>query len=179
MAERAKRYAREAHRDDRFSGGFRKRPLPEGPTITAYPPPHYWEPPRVRAPGTAPPRPPPQSNLPKPKRQDDSVLRIFSSNVTTLTMDRLDVVCDAALKVAAQVILLQETRHWGDAAWIKNRAAQWGYRCHVSPPVGFDHRRVRNYGGTAILWKHEMGKSSATPSDSHRQCGRKWDGLEI
>jgi exonuclease III len=106
-------------------------------------------------------------------------LRIVTVNVTTLTKDRLDTVCEYAVGIAAQVVLLQETRHYGDTAWIKWRATQWGYRAHLSPPVDLDLRGVRNYGGTAILWLHELGKTSASPSDSHRLCGRKWDDMEI
>ena len=51
-------------------------------------------------------------------------LRILSVNVNTLKEERLDQVCRLAEETAAQVLVLQETRHRGNTNWIKWGAAR-------------------------------------------------------
>ena len=105
----------------------------------------------------------------------DAHFRLMSINVTQLNKARLEAVLDAADAEQADAICLQETRHPdGGFPWASRAARRRGWLSQWSPTPPGNARGVRGHGGTAIMWRTELGKSAAVKSDTHRVCGRTW-----
>ena len=86
-------------------------------------------------------------------------LRILSLNVTSLTMAQLSAVLAHAEACSAHVVCLQETRHYGPAAWACRAADKAGWRSKFSvpsPPSSLAVARAR----VAVLCRPTLAKCS-------------------
>jgi hypothetical protein len=101
-------------------------------------------------------------------------------NVTALNLARLERVLDAAREYTCNVIALQETTHpTGGYRWAKRLAKRNGWLTHWSPTPPDKKNGANGNGGTALLWRPEIGKSDAIDSYSHSDCGRTFAGYEL
>jgi hypothetical protein len=96
---------------------------------------------------------------------------IMSVNVTALTKARLlEIVREGACRLV-DVILLQETRHGNTGMqWAEKAIRKYGWCIAFSDSSLCEGRLVP--GGTAIVWRIELGKSTALHQDGHRAVGR-------
>lgn len=113
--------------------------------------------------------------------------KVLSINVTALTKARLGEVLDCACGDAASAVALQETRHLeGGFPWASRLAAKQGWKVQwsrASPKDWCGHTRA---GGTALLWRAELGRGEPLIADHgasthcmHRSCGRRWADFDI
>ena len=111
-------------------------------------------------------------------RTSGSGVAVVSSNVTMLTKARMVAVLQLAISSRAHVVALQETRHPpGGFKWAERLAADAGFRMQWSDDAGFDKVGGRLPGGTALLWKSTMAKSTKIECAGHRATGRRWGGF--
>ena len=108
-------------------------------------------------------------------------LVIVSINVTSLTAARLEESLQVAKGQDASILALQETRHPpGGFVWATRQASKEGWKLQWSKASPLDSCGRRSAGGTALLWKRELGKGEPVKSgsfckeDEHRSCGRTW-----
>ena len=113
-------------------------------------------------------------------------LRVLTLNVTVLTIARLNAVLGKAAEEQADVVTLQETKHPRHGfRWATTILAEAGWKIQWSDPPGSTVTGGRRAaGGTAILWRRELGRGDAIKSLArtelqHRSCGRAWGALQI
>ena len=113
-------------------------------------------------------------------------LRLLTLNVTVLTMSRLYAVLGKAAEEHAGVVNLQETKHPRHGfRWATKILTEAGWKIQWSDPPGSTATVGRRAaGGTAILWRRELGrgdaiKSLASSVSQHRSGGGAWGALQI
>jgi hypothetical protein len=116
--------------------------------------------------------------------QDDEcrALKVLSINVTALTKRRLlDVLAEAEAEDVS-VIALQETRHPQEGfpfvgPLLAKHHCRWRVQWSEGTPA--DEHGRRGCGGTALLWRDEMGRGRPLDTKSHRTCIRSWNAVNI
>ena len=110
---------------------------------------------------------------------------MLSVNVTLFTRARLRSVLRLASEHQAGVLALQETRHPDNGfRWAGAIAATEGWWVQWSLDTSIDRRGVRRQGGTALLWRRELGRGEPCRFDApehlqSRACGRTWGSFSI
>lgn len=105
---------------------------------------------------------------------------MLSCNVTKLTDARMRTNLDSALEQRADVVTLQETAHVdGRCRWAERISAKAGWRTAWSASPPRLQNRSRGYGGTAILWSPNLGRSTGPSSLSHRDGARSFPSCVI
>ena len=111
-----------------------------------------------------------------PQQQQIAQLNNLTVNVTQLTKARLETVLQQADEWASNILCLQETRHAeGGYAWAARAARTQGWYTQWSEAPPLDRLGRRQPGGTAIMWRKEMGKGTKIETTSHRACVRVWE----
>ena len=101
---------------------------------------------------------------------------VASLNVTSLTVARLRATSETALKAGANILLLQETKHTvAMPRHLAAAASQLGWQSQWSAPLS----SPSGYGGTAILWRTELGSGAPQAPSTHRRCVREWPFLAV
>ena len=107
-------------------------------------------------------------------------MKVMTVNFTALNKAKLEDILDLAEKEDVSVIAAQETKHPADGhgwvgALLAKRSCRWRIQWSLPPP-----KEDRNgYGGTALLWRDELGRGKPVASASHRECVRNFGTLTI
>ena len=101
--------------------------------------------------------------------------RVSSINCTLLTVDRLRAISAAALAREADILLIQETKHYvSNPKGLTAVAASLGWHTHWSSPVD-----TTEWGGCAVFWRTHMGRGAPVTLDSTRHAIYSWPFLTI
>ena len=109
-------------------------------------------------------------------------LKVLSVNVTALDKNRFLAILDLALEQDADAVVLQETRHPVDGCkWANLLARKAKWRIAWSGSSLNKCGAIAN-GGTAILWRQHLGKSTAIKfldNQVGRLCGRRFADFSL
>ena len=94
--------------------------------------------------------------------------KVLAINVTVLTRERLHEVLIQAGDDQAAVIALQETRHPANGfRWAAKVTSDAGWRIQWSAPPNPNRAGTQlGAGGTALLWRRELGRGTACAFDA-------------
>ena len=113
-------------------------------------------------------------------------LKTIAINVTVLTRMRLIAVMQQAKSDGVAVVAMQETRHPKNGfRWAAKVTSAAGWRIQWSDPPNLNKAGNQlSAGGTALMWRRELGRSTACTFDApqellHRACGRAWGETQI